>query len=99
MTAERADRDWTVAPAATLEEWLEENGLSVRAAVAGSTVRNKAAAQIVLEEALGRHPLTPDHCGTLAKVTGISERMWANLEAGYRADLAAGRTDCEATGG
>lgn len=91
--AEAWNPDWTLAPAATLADWLEENGLTVRAAGMSVQRSRRQAAEIAMLEVLDRWPLTADHAGLLHLVTGIKARFWARYEENYRAGLAAGKTD------
>jgi hypothetical protein len=86
--------DWVIAPACTLEEWMEDNGLSVGAlAVACYGQANKAATMQLIQEVLDRKPLTLEHARALQRGTFINARVWQNLEQNYRAGLAAGLTD------
>ena len=86
--------DWCLAPAATLREWLDENGLSPRVAVAGGVPRHRRdEAAAMIEQVLDRQPLTGEHARILEKGTGIPARFWLALEHNYRAGLAAGLTD------
>lgn len=92
--------DWTVAPAEFLEEWRERNQLSDNAlALIGGGREGWADALRMLAEVEGRRPLGEAHARMLERITQIPARMWLRLEAGYRADLAAGRTDSEAPEG
>ena len=85
--------DWTVAPAATLEDWLGEHGLSVHLAAAACT--DSQLAVLVMEDVLARNPLTQEHAAILARVTAIPERAWLNLEENYRDGLARGRKETD----
>ncbi len=97
------DPDWTVAPAATLEDWLGERGIDVsgkHAMAAGEYGHLPAGRKIGAQNAtaainavLDRQPLTEPMARTLWEVTGISIEFWLNFERQYRADLAAGRKD------
>ncbi len=92
--AEEFRPDWTLAPAATLREWMRENGLSVRVlAVAAAGKWHKGAAAEVIQEVLDRKPLTEEHAKVLARGTGIPASFWAGFEHNYRAGLAAGLAD------
>jgi hypothetical protein len=80
------DPDWTVAPAETLKEALEERGIT------GWDLRHDPLAREVLD----RLPLREEHALALEGLTGIPARMWLACERAYREDLAAGRTDFDA---
>lgn len=71
--------DWTIAPAATLQEWMEEHDVILP--------------DERMQEVLDRKPLTPQHAGLLELRTGIPARFWLALEHNYRAGLAAGLKD------
>jgi plasmid maintenance system antidote protein VapI len=94
------DPDWTLAPAAYLRDWMDENGLTP-AALARQCGRGEAdiKASLIIEDALGREPLLESHAGMLERGTGISAQFWLTLESNYRADLAAGRKDMTPEGG
>ena len=86
--------DWCLAPSETLREWLEDNGLSVRVAVACAASRpDRDAAAAMVQEVLDRKPLTRQHAELLFAVTGVSVQFWLNYEHNYRAGLAAGLVD------
>lgn len=94
------DPDWTVAPAEYLEEWREKNRLSGTSLVLiGGRRGGRADALRMLADVEGRRPLGETHARMLEAVTRIPARMWLALEARYREDLAAGRTDSEAPEG
>jgi hypothetical protein len=87
--------DWTIAPAATLREWMKQKNVT-RGALARQCGRGLAAdlkASLIIAGVLNREPLAESHAEMLERGTGIPVRAWLNLERGYRADLAAGRTD------
>lgn len=88
-TREVFDRDWTIKPGATLREWIEENGLTVRSTATACARMNPERLQGILD---GK-PLTSDDAARLAHGTGIPARLWLSLERRYRADLRAGRKD------
>lgn len=71
--------DWTIAPAATLQEWMEE--------------QDAILPDERIQEVLNRKPLTSQHAELLEQVTGIPARFWLALEHNYRAGLAAGLKD------
>lgn len=86
--------NWTIAPAATLREWLRENGISPPVlAVAALGRRRKGEALPLIEDVLARKPLLEAHAVVLAAGTGVPAVFWRNLEASYRAGLAAGLED------
>jgi len=95
--------DWTVAPAATLHEVMTERGHTVAslAALIGITTYGtghywplaKAAAGI--RAVLAKDPMPDQFPAAMHHAMGgaPSASFWANHEAQYRADLAAGRKD------
>lgn len=83
------DPDWTVAPGETLREWRQENALTVQAAATRCAWMPRDQYERIEE---GLEPITSDIALALAHGTGISARMWMNLERRYRADLKAGKT-------
>lgn len=95
---EEFDPDWTVAPAAYLEEWMSDNhatlGVVARKATGGL---GQLGAGLLIREVLQRKTLTAVHAELLERATGISARMWLALEQQYRRDMAAGRTDFDDT--
>lgn len=94
MTEHPFSPDWCVAPAATLEDWLEENGLSAEVlAVACAGQARKGEALALIREVLDRKPLTAAHAACLRRGTGVSETFWLSYEQNYRAGLAAGLKD------
>jgi hypothetical protein len=86
--------DWTIALAATLSAWMREKGVT-RGALARRCGNGEAdiKAALIIRDVVDRAPLTESHAEMLERGTGIPARMWRGLERGYRADLAAGRTD------
>lgn len=87
---------WTIAPAATLREWMSENGLSVSVLATASRTywaEDKEELARLIQEVLDRKPLTARHAQVLARGTGISTYFWLNYEHNYRAGLAVGLTD------
>ena len=94
------DPDWTIAPAATLQEWMDDNGQDADALAAGSVAFGprtvtKDDAAVLIQEVLDRKPLTANHATALARGTGVPVYFWLNLEHSYRAGLAAGLTDMD----
>jgi HTH-type transcriptional regulator / antitoxin HigA len=91
---EEFNPDWTIAPAATLRDWMDEKGLT-RGALARQCGRGESdiKAGLIIQDVLDREPLLESHAEMLERGTGVPARLWLNLERNYRADLAAGRTD------
>lgn len=90
--------DWVIAPALTLQEWLETMNLSVSTlpvATAGRARRDEVAPMI--RAVLDRKELTGDHAQVLEAGTGVPARFWLALEHNYRSGLAAGLTDASDT--
>jgi hypothetical protein len=88
--------DWRLAPAATLREWMREQGVSAGLIAATYAPRDdlrRDAALRMVGEVLTRQPLTEDHAAVLARGTPIPARMWLALEHNYRAGLSAGLKD------
>lgn len=86
--------DWTLAPASTLQDWMDEHGLDIgETAVASAGVYEDEEACRLIKEVLDRKPLDHDHAIVLALCTGISNEFWLNSETRYRNDLEAGLTD------
>jgi hypothetical protein len=87
--------DWCIAPAATLQEWLDEMNLSVEVLAVGcgpkGPVRDHCLAR--LRAILAREPMTEEDVQIAAKATMIPPGMWRGLEHNYRAGLAAGLPD------
>lgn len=84
------DRDWTIAPGATLADWCEENNLPYRAA---ATACGRMPLEMFEAIVAGEQRITETIAGALHHGTGISASLWLNLERRYRADLKAGRKD------
>ncbi len=87
------DPDWVVAPAASLQEWLDANGLDARIAAACVGQEYKAYVAALLQDVLDRKPLTNEHALALARCTQIPMGFWINLEHNYRVGLDAGKID------
>lgn len=76
--------DYAVAPGETLSETLESLGMSQR----DLALRTGISAKTINEIVKGKAPITPDTSVLLERVTGVPSRMWNNLEANYREQLA-----------
>lgn len=76
--------DYAVAPGETLSETLEGLGMSQRDLALRTGMSTKTINEIVK----GKAPITPDTSVLLERVTGVPSRMWNNLEANYREQLA-----------
>lgn len=88
------DPGWVIAPAATLREWLDDNGLNgVTLALACGGKQFKPEAVKAVNAVLDRKPLTPKIAAILERGTFIPARFWLALEHNYRAGLAAGKQD------
>lgn len=84
------DPDWTIAPGATLEDWMQENKLTVRStAVACGRMDPERLAGIVD----GTVSITEGDAARLQAGTGIPATLWLRLEQRYRQDLARGKID------
>ena len=87
------DPDYVVPTSEILREWLDENHLTTRVAVAGHVIRElheEAAAQ--LDAVLNDGPVGPSEASLLAMVMGTSVQFWLNFEQNYRNGLARGLT-------
>ena len=85
---------WTLAPAAILREWLDENGLTPGVlAVACGGKAHRATSLAHIEAVLDRQPFGELTAMVLCEGTGVPAKFWLGLEASYRAGLAAGLTD------
>lgn len=86
--------DWCIAPAAALQEWLDEHNLQAATFYpAAVSPDSRDIATSLVADVLARRPLTSLHARILRYGTGISESMWLGLEHNYRAGLAAGLKD------
>lgn len=89
--------DWTLAPAATLQDWMDENGFETERihefAVPTAGIYPDDMAVRLVSEVLDSKPLGTDHAICLALCTGIPNQTWLNLERNYRRDLANGLKD------
>ena len=78
------DTDWAVAPGETLQELLEERGMSQRELARRAGLSPKHVNKLLH----GLVPLSADVALRLERVTGTPARLWNAMEAGYRSDLA-----------
>lgn len=78
------DPDYAVAPGETLQEMIEFLGMT-RGELA---LRTGLAPQTINEIIKGKAPITPDMAVLLERGTGVSARIWNNLETNYREQLA-----------
>lgn len=86
--------DWVISPGETLRDWMEENGF-----VSGKRLLVKPVATACgrmpverLERILsGKQRITTVDAAKLAAGTGISPRLWLNLERAFRQGLAEGK--------
>lgn len=85
--------DWTMAPAATLRDWMTEHGVSPNLLALWCGTGVQAQAELLISDVLSRKPLLQPHAEMLELGTRIPARSWLNRERDYRADLAAGRKD------
>lgn len=76
--------DYAVPPGATLQETIDSLGMTQR----DLALRMGMATKTINEIAKGKAPITPDTSILLERVTGVPARMWNNLEANYREQLA-----------
>lgn len=84
------DPDWTIAPGATLRDWIEETGLTVRSTAVACGRMDPERMQRIID---GKQRITKDDAARLHAGTDIPARLWLNLERRYRADLVAGKKD------
>jgi plasmid maintenance system antidote protein VapI len=83
------DPDWIISPGATLQDWLEEDGLDITSA-ADLCELEVEEFQELLE---GRLAISPAIAKGLSKACGSTPQFWLNREADYQVGLAAGKTD------
>ncbi len=76
--------DYAMPPGATLQETIDALGMTQR----DLAVRTGLTPKTINEIIKGKAPITPDTSVLLERVTGVSARMWNNLEANYRDQLA-----------
>lgn len=84
------DPDWTIAPGETLRDWISENGLTVRSTATACGRMDPERLQAIVD---GNQPISEDDATRLQVGTGITKRLWINLERRYRDDLRRGKTD------
>lgn len=87
MRGQSFDPDWVLPPGEHVRDHLDEIGSSV-AELVDATELPLAVVAGVLE---GTEPITDEVAAALARATGVSARMWLNLETIYREGLAAGK--------
>lgn len=78
------DTDYAVSPGETLQELLEERGMSQRDLARRAGLSPKHVNKLLR----GLVPLSADVAVRLERVTGTPARLWNRLEANYRSDLA-----------
>ena len=76
--------DYAVPPGGTLQETIDALGIDQRELAARAGVSAKHVNQIIK----GTAPITHDTAIRLERVTRVPARMWNNLEANYREQLA-----------
>lgn len=76
--------DYAVPPGETLSETLDSLGMTQR----DLAVRTGMSTKTINEIVKGKAPITPDTSVLFERVTGVPSRMWNNLEANYREQLA-----------
>jgi plasmid maintenance system antidote protein VapI len=81
------DPDWVVAPGEMLAEWARDSELTAHQAAQRVDLHIENYMALLV----GELALTNDVAGRLAVGTGISARMWLNMERIFRAGLAAGK--------
>lgn len=75
--------DYAVPPGESLEEWLDEAGMSQ----SEFSQRTGRPEKTINEIVRGKAAITAETATQLERVTGIAARLWLNLEADYRAAL------------
>lgn len=84
--------DYVVKPGETLLEIMGERGMS-------ASVMARSCIRLSVEQVVGiidgSVPITPEIAGDLAVGTGVSARMWLQLERRYRRGLAEGKVDVD----
>lgn len=83
MTANSFEPNYATPPGWVLEEVLEERSMSQADLARRSDLSTKLISQILRGEA----PITVESALRLEPATGISARIWSNMERGYREDL------------
>ncbi len=83
----RWDPDWVIIPGATLKEWMDENGMELRAlaTVSGLSVETLTG---ILNGSVG---IDAGSASRLADATSIPPGLWLNLQRIYQEGLAAGK--------
>lgn len=81
--------DWTIRPGGHLQEWLDENDVSVHQFVG----RSQLDYQAVMGVLSGSRRINGAIAAGLNRVTGIPESFWLQAETKYRRDLAHGLVD------
>jgi addiction module HigA family antidote len=76
--------DYAVVPGATLQETITALGMTQR----DLALRTGMSAKTINEIIKGKAPITADTSVLLERVTGVPARLWNNLEANYREQLA-----------
>ena len=96
------DPDWTIAPAATLGEWMSERGwdarkLGTQMALVMVPVEGGGLSWQTYEQAvlivLAKQPMLSWFPHMMAVVSGTSQLFWRNLEDNYRDGLRRGLED------
>jgi HTH-type transcriptional regulator / antitoxin HigA len=80
----RYEPDFAVPPGATLQETIDELGIDQRELADRTGLATKTLNQIIK----GKAPLTQQTAMLLERVTNVPARIWNNLEAEYREQLA-----------
>ena len=80
----RYEPDFVVPPGATLQETIDELGIDQRELADRTGLATKTLNQIIK----GKAPLTQQTAMLLERVTNVPARIWNNLEAEYREQLA-----------
>ena len=83
-TRYRYEPDYAVPPGATLQETIDALGIDQRELA----VRTGLSARHINQIIKGHAPITHDTALRMERVTGVPARMWNNLEANYREQLA-----------
>ncbi len=83
-TRYRYEPDYAVPPGATLQETIDALGIDQRELAIRTGLSAKHINQIIK----GHAPITHDTALRMERVTGVPARMWNNLEANYREQLA-----------
>ncbi|MCC7083666.1 MAG: helix-turn-helix domain-containing protein [Pirellulales bacterium] len=84
MTRYKYEPDYAVPPGQTLQETIDSRGIDQKELAKRADLSVKHVNQIVK----GIAPITQDTAIRLERVTGVAARMWNNLEAIYREQLA-----------